>query len=120
MFVKAGAEIQIYCDYTSRTLRVGTDSFPIPGFREPWREIGVFTSYAEWAASPLSKQVSEESVQEAIVWFWADMEQETIDEKDLTHREQGPFIILFLSENRFTPSPPLSALQVLVTAGVML
>ena len=76
MFRKAGNEILVCCDYDSKTLRVGTDTPLLPGYRNHFREIASFKTPEEWEASRFPKQVTEEQIQDMITWFWIDMSTE--------------------------------------------
>ncbi len=79
MFRKAGSEILIFCDYESKTLRVGTDTPLLPGFLGTFREIASFKTPEEWEASQFPQQVTEEQIQDMIVWFWYDISTESVD-----------------------------------------
>ncbi|MFZ2484453.1 MAG: hypothetical protein WAX80_02410 [Minisyncoccia bacterium] len=79
MFRKAGSEILICCDYDLKTLRVGTDTPLLPGYRGFFREIASFKTPEEWGASQFTRQVTDEQIQDMIAWFWIDMSTENAD-----------------------------------------
>lgn len=79
MFKKAGSEIFVNCDYDSKTLRVGTETPLLPGYRGIFREIASFKTSEEWDASQFPQQVTDEQIQNMIDWFWIDMSAESAD-----------------------------------------
>ena len=75
MFVDAGVNIQVFCDYESRTLRIQTNSMPAPWLPH-WVE-RTFSTEEEWYNSPYAARVTNERVDEGILWFWHDIKQES-------------------------------------------
>ena len=73
MFVDAGHNFRIYCDYKSQSVRVMTNIFP-PQFKPQYAEVTAFAKEEKWYDSSYAKQISSEQLQEDIAWFWADME----------------------------------------------
>ena len=73
MFIKAGTDFSIYCDYEARVIRVQEDVNPLPGFLPMFREVARFATIEEWEASKYARRVTDENVDDAISWFWIDM-----------------------------------------------
>jgi hypothetical protein len=74
MFVNAGPNLRIACDYRERCLRVSENNMAeLPEFRPMWSQKAVFTSEVEWYQSEYATRVTSEDVEEAIMWFWYDM-----------------------------------------------
>ncbi len=74
MFVDAGPGFRIFCDYTSRMLRVQTNAFAEhPRFRPQWDEVAQYGDFAVWNASEYAKKITNAEVQNSIDWFWLDL-----------------------------------------------
>ncbi len=71
MFVRAGNNIEVFCDDDARVLRVSINISPT-GWMEMWREVAPFQSEEMWLKSRLAKRVTDERIQEMIQWFWYD------------------------------------------------
>ena len=77
MFKQVGSGLLIYCDNSTRCLRVATDAPLVPGFKKSFREIALFTSEEKWLESPYPAQITNEDVLDMIDWFWTDLERTT-------------------------------------------
>jgi hypothetical protein len=75
MFIDAGHNIRIYCDYSNRRLRVQTNVMPAPWLPH-WSEC-TFENEEDWGGSPFKSWVTDEDVGLAIQWFWHDLNSET-------------------------------------------
>lgn len=73
MFRDAGFEIQIYCDYAGKVLRVASTAPLLPGYLGTFREVAQFKNRQEWVNSSFFHQVTNEDIQEMIEWFWVDL-----------------------------------------------
>lgn len=73
MFIDAGQNFRIFCDYESRSIRIAKNIFPSQ-FKPQYTETTAFTDEKEWYQSSYAKDINIESIQEDIAWFWADME----------------------------------------------
>jgi hypothetical protein len=72
MFVDAGPNIRVCCDYPSRSVQVETNINP-SHWRPFYTKAATFTDEEGWYQSSYAKQVTSLSVQEDIAWFWLDM-----------------------------------------------
>lgn len=76
MFRDAGHELQVYCDYAGRVLKVASTAPLLPGFLGTWREVAQFKNREEFIRSSFYRRVTNEDVQEMIEWFWEDLRSE--------------------------------------------
>lgn len=76
MFRDAGFELQIYCDYEEKILRVASTAPLLPGYLGTWREVAQFRNREEFVKSSFYPKVTNEDVQEMIEWFWEDLRSE--------------------------------------------
>ena len=66
----------IKLDYPCRVLRVALNAPLLPGYRPMFKHLAQYRSWGEWSQSPYFQDVTDEDLQNDILWFWRDMEEE--------------------------------------------